>query len=186
MPETRGEPLNYRPAGAADAEAVAGLHAGSWRRHYRGAYSDAFLDGDVLENRLAVWRRRLGEPDPNTCTILAEDDGLVGFAATIFDENPDWGALINNLHVAPSHQRRGIGRRLLELTAEALLQRPVLTGMYLWALEQNADARAFYERCRGEQSGRTLVPAPGGIASRLAGVPAMVRYTWPEPVVLLS
>jgi hypothetical protein len=27
------------------------LHADSWRRHYRGAYADAFLDGDVLADR---------------------------------------------------------------------------------------------------------------------------------------
>lgn len=41
------DPLVFRPARATDSEAIAVLHADSWRRHYRGAYSDAFLDGDV-------------------------------------------------------------------------------------------------------------------------------------------
>ena len=72
------EEPQFRLAGPADAEAVANLHADSWRRHYRGAYSDAFLDGDVVADRLAVWTDRLREPDPRRCTILAEDGGLVG------------------------------------------------------------------------------------------------------------
>lgn len=48
------EDLQMRPAKPSDAEAVAALHADSWRRHYRGAYSDAFLDGDVISDRFVV------------------------------------------------------------------------------------------------------------------------------------
>ena len=36
--------MSFRAAGPDDVHAVAGLHAESWQRHYRGAYSDAFLD----------------------------------------------------------------------------------------------------------------------------------------------
>ena len=39
--------LQFRFGDRRDANAIAALHADSWRRHYRGAYSDAFLDGDV-------------------------------------------------------------------------------------------------------------------------------------------
>jgi ribosomal protein S18 acetylase RimI-like enzyme len=138
------EELQFRVAGPADATAVANLHAESWRRHYRGAYSDAFLDGDVVADRLAVWTDRLREPDPRRCTILAEDGSLVGFANTLFDDDPTWGALLDNLHVAYGHKRRGIASRLLALSAEALMERPERTGLYLWVLEQNVDAQAFY------------------------------------------
>jgi hypothetical protein len=37
--------VSFRAAGRDDARAVAELHADSWRRHYREAYSDAFLAG---------------------------------------------------------------------------------------------------------------------------------------------
>jgi GNAT superfamily N-acetyltransferase len=171
----------FRQANPADAPAVAHLHADSWRRHYRGAYSDAFLDGDVLADRLEVWTERLREPDPSRCTILAEDDGLVGFANTFFDDDPTWGALVDNLHVAQGHKRRGIGSRLLALTAEALLERPEPTGLYLWVLEQNRDAQAFYEACGGRCVERRPVPAPGGIVSRLNGSPMGLRYVWSQP-----
>ena len=189
MPDTaratmNEESMRFRFAGPADAEAVASLHAESWRRHYRGAYSNAYLDGDVVADRLAVWTDLLREPDPRRCTILAEDGGLVGFANTWFDDDPTWGALLDNLHVAEGHKRRGIASRLLALTAEALVERAQRTGLYLWVLEQNVDAQAFYEARGARCVGRGLASPPGGVASRLTGSPAKLRYAWPEPAVL--
>jgi ribosomal protein S18 acetylase RimI-like enzyme len=178
--------LQLRPAGATDAGAIANLHADSWRRHYRGAYSDAFLDGDVFTDRLAVWAERLRQPDPRRCTLLAEDGSLVGFANTVFDDDPTWGALLDNLHVDDAHHRRGVGSRLLALTAEAVLERPARTGLYLWVLEQNLDAQAFYRARGGRCVERRLVTPPGGIASRLTGSPMKLRYVWPEPAELLG
>jgi GNAT superfamily N-acetyltransferase len=181
------EELQFRLAGCSDAEAVATLHADSWRRHYRGALSDTYLDGDVVADRLAEWTDRLREPDPQSCTIVAEDGGsLVGFAHTIFDDDPTWGALLDNLHVAHEHKRRGIGSRLLALTAEAVIQRGDSTGLYLWVLEKNVDAQAFYQSRGGRCVGQALVPPPGGVASRLIGSPAELRYAWPEPAVMLE
>jgi ribosomal protein S18 acetylase RimI-like enzyme len=184
--DSMAEELQFRLAGPADAEAVAKLHAESWRRHYRGAYSDAFLDGDVVADRLAVWTDRLREPDPRRLTILAEDGGLVGFANTVFDRDPTWGALLDNLHVDNRHKRRGTGSGLLALTAKAVIARPERTGLYLWVLEQNVDAQAFYESLGASFEGRELVSAPGGIASRVTGSPAKLRYAWQEPGVLLE
>ena len=51
--------IEYRQAQLRDAEAVALLHARSWRENYRGAFTDAFLDGDLPGERLRVWRERL-------------------------------------------------------------------------------------------------------------------------------
>ena len=180
------EELQFRLAGPADAEAVARLHADSWRRHYRGAYSDAFLDGDVFADRLVVWTDRLRESDPGRCTIVAEDGGVVGFANTVLDDDPRWGALLDNLHVAEGHKRRGIASRLLALTASAVIERADGTGLYLWVLEQNVDAQAFYEARGGRCVGREPASPPGGIASRLTGSPAKLRYAWPEPTGLLD
>jgi hypothetical protein len=73
--------LQFRPAAASDAEAIANLHADSWRRTYRGTFSDSFLDGDVVADRLATWTERLRERNPRYCTIVAQDQSsLVGFA----------------------------------------------------------------------------------------------------------
>ncbi len=111
---------------------------------------------------------------------------MIGFANTFFDEDPTWGALLDNLHVADGHKRRGIASRLLALTAEALTERPERTGLYLWVLEQNVDAQAFYEARGGRYVGRGVVSPPGGIANRGTGSSAKLRYAWPEPAVLLG
>ncbi len=171
------EDLQLRPAKPSDAEAIAALHADSWRRHYRGAYSDVFLDGDVISDRLAVWAGRLEEPGLLRHTIVAEDgQGLIGFAHTAFAEDLTSGALLDNLHVAQGHKRRGIGSQLLTSTASAVLERP--TGLYLWVQEQNVAAQAFYEARGGKRVERALISPPGGIASRLNGSPVRLRYTW--------
>jgi GNAT superfamily N-acetyltransferase len=175
--------LKFRPAELADAEAIAALHADSWRRHYRGAYSDAFLDGDVTTDRVTVWTDRLHRTDPGTYTILAEDgDGPIGFAHTVLDEDPTWGALLDNMHVVHGSKRRGVGTQLLALTAPAVIERR--TGLYLWVLEQNVDAQAFYKARGGSCVGRVPASPPGGIASRLNGSPAKLRYAWADPSVL--
>lgn len=177
---------HFRRASAHDAQAIARLHADSWRRHYRGAYSDSFLDGDVVADRLVAWSARLGERDASSCTIVAEDGGVVGFAHTIFDHDASWGALLDNMHVSQTHKRRGVGSRLLALTARALLERSDRHGLYLWVLEQNRAAQAFYEARGAERVERAPVSAPGGIPGRLCGSPCKLRYAWRNPARLLD
>ena len=174
-----------RAASRADADAIAALHAESWRRHYRGAFSDAFLDGDVDADRVAVWRARLRAPDPARHTILAEDaTGLIGFAHTVFDHHPRWGALLDNLHIVHRSKRRGVGSQLMAATAQTVIERR--TGLYLWVLEQNVAAQAFYTARSGRPVERALVSAPGGVATRLNGAPAELRFVWTDPATLIT
>jgi hypothetical protein len=171
--------LQFRAATADDAQAVADLHADSWRRHYRGAYADAFLDGDVAEYLRPLWTERLAAPLPRSRTVLAEYGGqLVGLAHTFLDEDPTWGAFLDNLHVAHWLKRRGIGAHLLTLTRRAVRDWSPSSGLYLWVLEQNADARAFYAAQGGVCVGRDDVPPPGGDPARLTGSPIGLRYAW--------
>jgi GNAT superfamily N-acetyltransferase len=180
----RGGAVEFRLAGAADAQAIARLHADSWRRHYRGAYADAFLDGDVLPDRLEEWTARLRSADDRSCTIVALAPQLVGFAHTVFDDDTVWGALLDNMHVAAERQRHGIGSRLLTLSAAQAAERSPERGLYLWVLEQNTTAQAFYAAHGGACAGREAVTAPGGKPGRLAGAPAKLRYAWPRARLL--
>ena len=180
------ERIRFRRAEAPDAEPIAQLHADSWRRHYRGAYSDSFLDGDVASDRVAVWTGRLGAPGSDSCTIVAVDgDALAGFAHTALDADVTWGALLDNLHVAHTHQRRGIGSELLVVSAGTVVQQRPRSGLYLWVLEQNRAAQGFYAALGGQRAGRGVVEPPGGDASRLTGSPRSFRYAWPDPATLL-
>jgi predicted N-acetyltransferase YhbS len=172
----------YREATAQDVEGIAVLHADSWRRHYRGAYSDSFLDNEVVPDRNRVWMERLNRPDrSNECTIVAERDRtIVGFAHTILNADEQWGALLDNLHVRYDLKGSGIGTRLMVETAKAVLERSPSSGLFLWVLEGNTAAQAFYAARIGKRAGSKTSEAPGGSTI------AAFRYVWPDPSVLLA
>lgn len=172
--------MRFRSADVQDAERVALLHADSWRRHYRGAYADSFLDGDIAVERRAVWRERLAAPS-GSATILAEDDGqLAGFVHVMFDRDPKWGSLVDNLHVHHSRHRSGIGTRLMAHAAQAVLDQAAGDAIYLWVLEQNTAAQQFYLATGAANVEKALVPPPGGDPTRLNGTPFCYRMAWPD------
>jgi ribosomal protein S18 acetylase RimI-like enzyme len=150
--------IRYRTADAHDAAPIARIHAESWRRHYRGAYTDAYLDGNVYDERSAHWAEQLQSIQDHQFTIVAELDGrIAGFAHTRLDEDPRWGALLHNLHVSDELKRRGVGRALMAETARVLEQRRPVSGIYLWVLKQNIDAQAFYRAQGGVMVEEALV-----------------------------
>jgi ribosomal protein S18 acetylase RimI-like enzyme len=156
-----------RNASSNDIEAIAALHADSWRRHYRGAFSDAFLDGEVVAERRMIWSERLTATNANHFTLVADRNGeVVGFVHMILDKDPDWGALLDNLHVAYQLKRYGIGRRLLTAAARELTRcRPTDTRFYLWVIDQSTAAQTFYRECGGRDAEISLHehgPFPGG------------------------
>jgi GNAT superfamily N-acetyltransferase len=176
----------FRHARGEDADSIAWLHADSWRRHYRGAYAEAFLDGDVLADRRTVWRQRLEAPVVEAATLVAEEGGeLLGFVHVVLGDDPMWGSLVDNLHVTSARQRGGIGTGLLSEAASVVTGRGQ-GGLYLWVLEQNTAAQAFYVARGGECVGRARVEPPGGIPRRLNGSPAAFRYVWRDPSALLA
>jgi len=181
-PATSGE-VTYRAATPHDVEGIAHLHADSWRRNYRGAFSDAYLDGDLVAERLSVWTDRLRPPCTGSFTIVAEHPGpdsgpgaIVGLAHTILGDDPAWGALLDNLHVSHAEKGHGIGTRLMAETARGLLSRDPASSLFLWVLAQNTAAQAFYDARGGtcvERQSRS--PEPGD----------RLRYAWPDPSGLL-
>jgi ribosomal protein S18 acetylase RimI-like enzyme len=178
--------LTFRTAGPDDAESVAQLHADSWRRHYRDAYADSYLDGDLVDDRRLVWSSRL-TTRANTLTILGEDDtGLTGFVHTVFDDDDRWGSLIDNLHVTHRHQRTGVGTALLTHAAKAVAELAVETSIYLWVLSQNTAAQRFYRALGGTCVEKAMASPPGGVPTRLSGAPSKLRIAWPDPATLLS
>jgi GNAT superfamily N-acetyltransferase len=170
--------IRFRSAFAADADAIALLHAESWRRHYRGAYSDEYLDGPVYADRQAVWTERLEQQGPETSTIVAVLDGqVVGLAHTVYGDDPQFGALLDNLHVTHELKGQGVGTRLMSETAQRLLSGYVGMPLHLWVLVQNTDGQAFYDARGGVcVERRSREPLPG----------EKLRYAWADPSVLLT
>ena len=155
--------MKIREATGADALAIAKLHADSWRAHYRGAYRDDYLDGDVVADRRKVWTNQLSAPPENQYVILAEENGeLVGFACAFGADDPVWGTLLDNIHVQTNRQRSGIGAALLAQIAAWCRQHYPHCGLYLWVLAENDRAQKFYKSLGAVDRGGAFSEPPGG------------------------
>lgn len=165
--------MEYRNATRDDILAIANLHATSWQYAYRGAFSDEYLDGPVVEDRLKRWQERLTSPAANQYVIVAEEDGeIVGFACAFGADDERWGTLLDNIHVRRDIYRTGVGAHLLTDVARWSLANYPESGMYLWVLEQNTRAQAFYKRLGATDAEGATWDAPDGgkVSSR--------RYAW--------
>ena len=174
-------PFLLRPASADDAETIAALHALSWQRTYRGMMTDEFLDHRALANRREVWRERLGADNPNQfVSVVEQSGGLVGFICAYAHYNARWGSYIDNLHVSYEWRGYGLGRALMRSAATWLSETAPHAGVYLWVMEANAGARAFYDHLGATNAGIEVLEDPGG------GHATNCRYVWADPRLLIQ
>ena len=165
--------MQYRAACKDDASRIARLHAGSWRRTYRGILTDDFLDGDVVGERQAVWQERLGSERADQFVLVAEDAaGLAGFICCYGAEDPVWGSLIDNLHVAGDRRHAGAGAVLMREAALWMAENYPDAGVYLWVMEKNVAAQRFYQHLGGRDVGGAEVPFADGTQAPNR------RYAW--------
>lgn len=174
--------LVFRPARPADSERIAELHTASWRDAYRGILPDAYLAGPVSVERAALWRERLTGAGTDRHYVRLAEDGptLVAFVCVLLDEEPEWGACIDNLHTAVAFRGRGIGRRLMRMAAKWVLETEPGWPMHLWVFAANYGARSFYDALKGE-----IVEARSKGGSW--GVEILsLRYIWDDLPTLIS
>jgi len=174
--------ITFRLATPADSQRIASLHTESWRDAYRGILPDAYLAGPIVDERASLWQSRLSSPDADRrYVLLAEAEGiLVGFVCVLFDEEPLWGACVDNLHVLPKLKRHGLGRQLFSRAAHWVMSTEPGWPIHLWVFEANYGARRFYEALSGEVVEYHLKQLPGG-----AKIPSL-RYVWRDLRVLLK
>jgi hypothetical protein len=172
--QLRVEPWDIRRATPDDAQAVARLHAESWRSAYRGSLSDEYLEERVFADRLSLWSEKFSSRDSDALLVLLASCGAepIGFVCAILDQDETWGALIDNLHVLPAWKGKGLGRKLMVEAARWVAGRRPGSPLHLWVIEGNEEARSFYERLGGRPLDRKLWSAPDGSAAGL------VRYVW--------
>lgn len=135
-----------RPAAAGDAEALTDLHLDVWDEAYGHLIAAQILADRRARrpDRVRRWRESIERPDGRTL-LACEDDGsrLLGFAGTGPGRDEPRGSLpgleVRSLYVRAEMYGRGIGYALL---TEAIGPAPA----YLWVLDGNDRAIAFYER----------------------------------------
>ncbi|WP_321870266.1 GNAT family N-acetyltransferase [Paraburkholderia tropica] len=163
--------LLLRPATAADADLLAAMHAASWQATYRGLLPAAFLDREVGAERAAYWRARMEAPGADRRLVLIAEIAEIaavnaahnaadeeaprtpaGFVCVERQPDSPWGVLLDNLHALPAHQGVGVGKTLME-AARRWARGQGESQLYLYVLDGNTPAIAFYERQGWEYSG---------------------------------
>ena len=116
------------------------IYADSWKICYRGIVPQAYLD-ELSRER---WTPKLG--DSPYWDYMMTDGGQPIATSTLAPardaQMTGWGEIIS-LYVRPEHYRQGYGRAMMAFDL-AELHRRGYSDVYLWVLEENRRARAFY------------------------------------------
>ncbi len=152
--------LTVREGTLDDAEEVAAVHVRSWREAYRGLIDQEVLDGLSVDERAANWRRYITDPLPTTIALLvAERDGAVVAWTSFGSGRDDDGAAsgeVYGIYADPDSWSTGAGHALLE-AAERRMADAGHTTAYLWVLDGNDRADAFYARHGWVADGATKI-----------------------------
>jgi ribosomal protein S18 acetylase RimI-like enzyme len=165
--------MTYRKVKNNEVKQIAELHAKSWQVAYKGILSDDYLDNQVLSNRLQVWTERFAKRQNNRFIYVAVDNQIVkGFVCVYGNDDPKWGALIDNLHVLPELKGQGIGKRLMDEAAKWVSEKYPNPNFYLWVYEDNHASRGFYEKMGGKNVELAVYENADGSSSNV------LRYVW--------
>ncbi|MBO6634474.1 MAG: GNAT family N-acetyltransferase, partial [Parvibaculum sp.] len=129
-----------------DEERLGRLIVACWREAYPGILPESLLDGMDRVREAAKWKRSL---ETGIAWIAEQSGEPVGIGHM-------QGAEVTTLYVRKADQGEGLGAELLARMFEeiACLGR---REAFLWALEENRKARAFYERLGGRLVARRQV-----------------------------
>ena len=149
--------MTIRRAVSEDAATVGRIHVESWNVAYRGIMPDDMIARTDLAYRTAFWAERIA--DPNWPVFVIEQASeCVAFCQMIPTRDPDDDAAqvghITSLHVLPELRGHGFGRALLDHVLEEFAHRG-FAEVTLWVLQDNTNARAFYETYGFRQDGGT-------------------------------
>lgn len=108
------------------------------------------------------WASRIEQADRKNLVMVQDEMiiGTSGFGKSRMEEMNGFGEIIS-LYFLPEYMGKGYGRLLLrEVVGE--LKRMDFDKVFLWVLEENRNARRFYEKCGFVQTERRLTNNIGG------------------------
>lgn len=124
-----------------DIDEISHIYALSWKTAYRGLIPDDFLD-NISETRWSPLLRA----ESSRLVLALENGKPIGvstYCAARDEKMKGWGEIVS-LYLLPTHYRKGIGTKLFSAVVAELMSEGY-SDIYLWVLENNQTARAFYE-----------------------------------------
>lgn len=138
--------INIRLANESDAYRIAKIHVASWQKIYRGYIPDSVLDKLSVSEREQKWRELIN--NEVRILVIEKDNAIVGFASLCpsrdVDTNPDKCGEISAIYLHPDRWHQGLGKKLCHRVLAELVEMG-FSEVILWVLQENSQARKFYE-----------------------------------------
>lgn len=144
------------------AASASRIYAMGWKAGYRGIVPQEYLD-ELSYDR---WTDKLGKTGYESfrADYLLQKDGKAVATSSICAAREEaysgWGEIMS-LYVLPEEWRKGCGRTLFSYVSDEL-QKQGFSKIYLWVLEENLRARAFYESMGFTANGDRISANIGG------------------------
>ncbi|WP_166997778.1 GNAT family N-acetyltransferase [Paramicrobacterium fandaimingii] len=141
--------ISVRPAAAEDAVGIARVHIQAWREAYAAHVSAEYLASLDEGARVERWREIIASGD--TDAFVAEADGvIVGWASAGAGRHMDapLDRELEGIYITAQMYGSGAGQQLLDASIGE-------SAAYLWVLDGNARAEAFYARNGFRRDGAT-------------------------------
>ncbi|MDL4842501.1 GNAT family N-acetyltransferase [Aquibacillus sp. LR5S19] len=142
--------MNIRRAVPEDSKGVAKVQVDSWKTTYKNIVPDEYLNKMTYESREQKWKDIISD---QTIFIAETDDGeIIGFSNGGKERTgkyPNYNGELYAIYILEAHQRKGLGKLLLEPIIEDLKQNNIFS-MIVLVLEEN-NSRLFYESLGAEK-----------------------------------
>jgi len=160
--------IDVRPARTGDARGISKVHDEAWETAYRGVIPAVTLGKMLARRGPAYWHRLASRGGAGTMVLLFDGEiaGYATLGANRVKRLPYAGE-IYELYLRPTHQGIGLGRRVFR-EARKVLHANALSGLVVWALEENAQANRFYVALGGIEVTRTTEPFGDATLTKIA------------------
>ncbi|WP_130807919.1 GNAT family N-acetyltransferase [Senegalia massiliensis] len=139
--------MDIRWAKKEDSKDLSIIHSESWKTAYKNIVSDEVLDKIDVKKREDYFKQLLKEKKKEIA-VMVLDNIVIGFITLGMNRDNDlddaygeiWG-----IYLLPRYWNKGFGSILMNWGINKLYDRGY-KGISLWVLEENLNARAFYEK----------------------------------------
>lgn len=138
-----------RSAELADASDIAKVNIETWKSTYKGIIDDEYLRSLSYEHReQAIKNLIINSSSDKKYVFVAEDNtyGVIGFATCGIERENDeiFKGELYSIYILKKFQNKGIGKLLYNSVIQRLKENNLIP-MIIWVLEENRQARNFYE-----------------------------------------
>ena len=132
-----------------DIEQIVDINIQDWKKVYKGIIDDSSLENLDKKEKIEKWKKSYNK---GNLIVFEKDEKVLGYCRyddNIANKNNEIDSEIIALYVKYDNLGQGIGKKLVEYVKEDLKNKN-RKKMIIWCLQENINARKFYEKIGGK------------------------------------